>query len=141
MSCFPVEPGYGRLHLLHVQPKKSSEVAWEPGLKLILYHGAWLFPLSWLTDFRKIIPKGSFLAVSPGRAWNQRYETDMLGILLLIDSRPKVVKSLKKKKKKTKTKKPPTFGMAILTGLGNGSHTTVWSKWTRGSAPGLRYLV
>jgi hypothetical protein len=94
VSCSPVEPEYGHLHLLHAQPKKSSEIAWEPGLKLIFHHGAWL--LSWLTDFRMIIPKGSFLAMSLGRAWNQRYETDMLGILFLANSRPKVVRSLKK---------------------------------------------
>lgn len=127
MSCSPVEPEYGHLHLLHAQPKKSSEIAWEPGLKLIFHHGAWL--LSWLTDFRMIIPKGSFLAMSLGRAWNQRYETDMLGILFLADSRPKVVRSLKKH---------IWYGH---THRGNSSHTTVWSKWTRGSAPSLRYLV
>lgn len=45
------------LHLIHIQLFKSSEAVKGPGLRLIMHHRAWLFLLSWLTDFRIINPK------------------------------------------------------------------------------------
>lgn len=40
VSCSPIEPGYGLLHLLHIQPKKGLGAATGPGLRLIMFHRA-----------------------------------------------------------------------------------------------------